>query len=384
MEHSPRHEHVAPRVTELEPAEARRRQHAGALLLDIREDDERAAGSADGAVGIPVSRLDAGRGELPRDRDQPLLLMCAAGQRSLKAVGLLQGLGYRDVASVAGGFRRWQAEGLPVDLGNLDADAAERYARQLQLPQVGPAGQAKLAAARVLVLGAGGLGSPAALYLAAAGVGHLTLIDDDHVERSNLQRQILHTDARVGTAKTESAQAALAALNPHIEIETHAQRLVAGNVKQLVGGHDLLIDGSDNFPARYLLSAASRQLQLPLVYGAVERFSGQLSVFDPRREDSPCYRCLFPEPPGAGDAPNCSEAGVLGVLPGMVGMLQATEAMKLILGLGQPLVGQLLTFDALGMNFRKLRLPRDPDCPGCGRHVTFHGYRDVEALCRSG
>jgi molybdopterin/thiamine biosynthesis adenylyltransferase len=212
-------------------------------------------------------------------------------------------------------------------------------------------------------------------------VGHITLIDDDRVERSNLHRQIIHADARVGMAKTESARIALLALNPRIRIEIRNERLQAGNVEKLLAGHDLVIDGADNFPARYLLAAASRQLKLPMVYGAVERFNGQLSVFDPRRDDSPCYRCLFPEPPAAADAPNCSEAGVLGVLPGIVGLLQATEALKLILGLGEPLIGRLLSFDALGMHFRETRLSRDPACPGCGASVTFGGYEDVERLC---
>jgi len=292
-------------------------------------------------------------------------------------------MGYADVASVAGGFACWKAESLPVTQAMLDADAVERYARQLRLQQVGEAGQAKLGAAKVVLLGAGGLGSPAALYLAAAGVGRLTVIDDDRVERSNLHRQVIHADARVGMAKTESARMSLLALNPRVRIETHAERLRADNVEALLAGHDVLIDGADNFPARYLLAAASLRLKLPMVYGAVERFSGQVSVFDPRRSDSPCYRCLFPEPPSAAEAPNCSEAGVLGVLPGIVGLLQATEAFKLLLGIGEPLIGRLLAFDALAMRFRETRLPRDPDCPGCGRDAVFRGYEDLERLCRA-
>jgi len=263
----------------------------------------------------------------------------------------------------------------------LDADAGERYARQLRLPQVGEAGQAKLAAASIVLLGAGGLGSPAALYLAAAGVGRLTLIDDDRVERSNLHRQVIHADARVGMAKTESARIALAALNPRVRFEARTERLRADNVERLLEGHDLVIDGADNFPARYLLAAATRRLAMPMVYGAVERFAGQVSVFDPRRADSPCYRCLFPAPPDAADAPNCSEAGVLGVLPGIVGLLQATEALKLILGLGESLTGRLLAFDALAMRFHETRLPRDPACPGCGAAARFAGYEDLAAVC---
>lgn len=352
-------------VRELSPAEALACQAAGALLIDIREDVERAAGTAANALGLSRGFLELRIEQLQADRDHPVMLLCAQGQRSLLAAEALQRLGYRQVSSIAGGFDRWKAEGLPVAASTLDPDAAERYLRQLRLPQVGEKGQARLAAARVAILGAGGLGAPAALYLAAAGVGRLTLIDDDKVERSNLHRQIIHADARVGMAKTESARIALHALNPRIHIETRTERLDAGNAERLLAGHDLLIDGADNFPTRYLLAAASLRLKIPMIYGAVERFSGQLSVFDPRREDSPCYRCLFPTAPAAADAPNCSEAGVLGVLPGIVGLLQATEALKLMLGLGQPLIGQVLSFDALDMHFRKVRLSRDPACPGC-------------------
>ncbi|MHB1059165.1 MAG: molybdopterin-synthase adenylyltransferase MoeB [Rhodanobacter sp.] len=369
------------RIPEIAPAQALLRQAQGSLLIDVREDAERAAGTPIDALGLSRGFLELRIEQLEPNRNRSLLLLCGSGQRSLLAAEALQRLGYRQVGSVAGGFDRWKAEGLPVFGSALDADAAERYARQLRLPQVGEAGQARLANAKVVLLGAGGLGSPAALYLAAAGVGQLTLIDDDRVERSNLHRQVIHADARVGMAKTESARIALLALNPRIRVEARGERLQAGNVERLLAGHDLLVDGADNFPARYLLSAASRRLKLPMVYGAVERFGGQLSVFDPRRDDSPCYRCLFPEPPAAADAPNCSEAGVLGVLPGIVGLLQATEALKLILGLGEPLVGRLLSFDALGMHFRETRLPRDLDCPGCGAAAAFGGYEDIARLC---
>jgi molybdopterin/thiamine biosynthesis adenylyltransferase/rhodanese-related sulfurtransferase len=371
------------RIPEIPPAEALARQAQGALLIDVREDGERAAGSPAGALGLSRGFLELRIEQAEPDRQRPILALCGSGVRSLLAAEALQRLGYREVHSVAGGFERWKAEGLPVAAAALDVDAAERYARQLRLPQVGEAGQAKLAAAKVVLLGAGGLGAPAALYLAAAGVGRLSLIDDDRVERSNLHRQVIHADARVGMAKTESARLALNALNPRVRIETFTERLRADNVERLLAGHDLVIDGADNFPARYLLAAATRRLRLPMVYGAVERFTGQVSVFDPRRADSPCYRCLFPEPPDAADAPNCSEAGVLGVLPGIVGLLQAAEALKLILGLGEPLVGRLLTFDALGMRFREARLPRDPGCPGCGAQARFVGYEDVAAFCAS-
>ncbi len=371
------------RVPEISPAEALARQAQGALLIDVREDAERVAGMPANALGLSRGFLELRIEQLETNRARPLLVLCGSGQRSLLAAEALQRLGYRQVCSVAGGFNRWKTEGLPISASALDADATERYARQLRLPQVGEAGQARLAAAKVVVLGAGGLGAPAALYLAAAGVGQLTLIDDDKVERSNLHRQIIHADARVGMTKTESARIALQALNPRIRIETRTERLQPDNVERLLADHDVLIDGADNFPARYLLAAASLRLKLPMVYGAVERFTGQLSVFDPRRDDSPCYRCLFPEPPAAADAPNCSEAGVLGVLPGLVGLLQATEALKLLLELGEPLVGRLLAFDALGMHFRETRLPRDPDCPGCGRSAVFRGYDDIAELCSS-
>lgn len=368
-------------IAETSPAEALARQAQGALLIDVREDGERATGMPAGALGLSRGFLELRIEQIEPDRSRPILTLCGGGLRSLLAAEALQRLGYQDVASVAGGFERWKAEGLPLSATALDGDASERYARQLRLPQVGEAGQGKLAAAKVVLLGAGGLGAPAALYLAAAGVGQLTLIDDDRVERSNLHRQVIHADARVGMAKTESARMALNALNPRVRIETRTERLRADNVERLLEGHDLLIDGADNFPARYLLAAASQRLRLPMVYGAVERYAGQVSVFDPRRADSPCYRCLFPEPPAARDAPNCSEAGVLGVLPGIVGLLQATEALKLLLGIGEPLVGRLVAFDALAMRFHETRLPRDPACPGCGEQATFAGYADAAAVC---
>lgn len=368
-------------VPEISPAEAFGRQAKGALLIDVREDDERAAGSPVDALALSRGFLELRIEDNEPDRDRVMLTICASGRRSLLAAEALQRMGYRQVSSVAGGFERWKNEGLPVRAGRVDADFAERYARQLRLPQVGESGQLKLSQASVVLLGAGGLGAPAALYLAAAGVGRLTLIDDDRVERSNLHRQVIHADARVGMSKTESARMTLAALNPRVQLDLRNERLQADNVERLLTGHDVVIDGADNFPARYLLAASTRRLNIPMVYGAVERFTGQVSVFDPRRGDSPCYRCLFPEPPAAADAPNCSDAGVLGVLPGIVGLLQATEALKLILGLGESLVGRLLSFDALSMRFRETRLPRDPACPGCGATAVFSGYEDIERFC---
>jgi sulfur-carrier protein adenylyltransferase/sulfurtransferase len=372
---------LATRIPQIDPRDALQRQAAGALLIDVREDDERAAGTATGAMGIARAELESSIAAIAPDKAAPILTMCAGGTRSLLAADSLLALGYTHVASVSGGYKRWRAENLPVQFDSLDEDSAERYSRHLLLPEVGVAGQAKLGKARVALVGAGGLGSPAALYLAAAGVGTVTLIDDDKVEKSNLQRQVLHTDARVGMAKTQSAQMTLAALNPRVHVQLHEERLCAANVESLIHGHDVVIDGADNFPTRYLLDAACRHLAIPLVYGAVHRFTGQLSVFDARRADSPCYRCLFPHPPAAEDAPNCAQAGVLGVLPGIVGLLQASEALKLILGIGVPLVGRLLCFDALAASFRELRLPRDPDCPGCADGVKFAGYEDIARIC---
>lgn len=370
-------------IAEISPVEALSRQAQGALLIDVREDDERAAGTPVGATGLSRGFLELRIEQIEPDRSRDILTLCRSGQRSLLAAEALLRMGYGNVSSVAGGMNRWKSEGLPLAAGELDADMAERYARQLQLPQVGLAGQAKLEQAKVVLLGAGGLGAPVALYLAAAGVGQITLIDDDRVERSNLHRQVIHADARVGMAKTESARLALAALNPRVRVDVHHERLQADNVERLLAGHDVVVDGADNFPTRYLLAAATRRLKLPMVYGAVERFTGQVSVFDPRRDDSPCYRCLFPEPPSAAEAPNCSEAGVLGVLPGIIGLLQATEVLKSILHLGDPLMGRLLSIDALGMRFHEARLPRDPQCPGCGDAAHFSGYEDIARFCAS-
>ncbi len=372
---------LAARIEQIDPAEAHARQELGALLIDVREDDERAAGTAAGAIGMARGSLQSRIAAVAPDKDMPILTLCGGGTRSLLAADTLQQLGYTHVASVSGGFRRWRAENLPLRFDQFDADAAERYSRHLLLPEVGAAGQARLGKARIALVGAGGLGSPAALYLAAAGIGTLTLIDDDKVEKSNLQRQVLHSDARIGMAKVESARLTLAALNPRVVVQTREERLRATNVEGLICDHDVVIDGADNFPTRYLLDAACRHLKIPLIYGAVHRFTGQVSVFDARLEGSPCYRCLFPQPPSAEDAPNCAEAGVLGVLPGIIGLLQATEAIKLVLGIGAPLVGRLLCFDALAASFRELRLPRDPDCPGCGAGAEFSAYEDIVRIC---
>lgn len=369
------------RVPEVSVTDALSRQVAGALLIDVREDNERAAGSPAGALGLSRGFLELRIEQAEPDRQREIIVFCGSGQRSLLGAEALQRMGYRKVSSIAGGLTAWKAAGFPLVSGALDADAAERYARQVLLPEIGEEGQAKLAASRIAVIGAGGLGSPALLYLAAAGVGHIRLIDDDRVERSNLHRQVVHADARVGMSKAESARMTLMSLNPRIHVHPVVDRLRAENVESLIRDHDVVIDGADNFATRYLIAAATRRLGIPMVYAAIERFTGQVSVFDPRREDSPCYRCLFPEPPAAADAPNCSEAGVLGVLPGLIGLVQATEAMKLVLDIGKPLVGRLLTYDALGMRFRELALSRDPKCPGCGPRAHFEGYADLERMC---
>lgn len=373
-------------ITEITPRQARERQLHGAVLVDVREGHERATGQAEGALGIARAALEADPGGYLPDRDAELLLICQGGARSMQTALALRAAGYANLASVAGGTTRWIAEQLPVVKPELDADRLdfnERYSRHLLLPEVGEAGQLRLQASRVLVIGAGGLGSPAAFYLAAAGVGQLRIADDDVVDRSNLQRQILHTEARIGEPKVTSAQATLSALNPRTKIEAVAERVTSDNIERLLDGVDLVLDGADNFPVRYLLNDACVKLGIPLVYGAVQRFEGQVSVFDAGRHrgDAPCYRCLFPEPPAPEFAPNCSEAGVLGVLPGVIGLLQANEAIKLLLGIGEPLVGRLLYFDALAMRFRELRLRPDPDCVVCAEGRAFPGYIDYQQFC---
>lgn len=374
-----------PRMTvrSLSPAVAYARQQAGALLVDVRAAHERALGMAEGALGIVREDLLKDPAAHLPGPDAEILLLCQAGMRSLACVEALQQRGYRNLVSVEGGTRGWEAAGLPMQRPDIDADFSERYSRHLRLPEVGLAGQKKLEAARVLLVGAGGLGAPAAYYLAAAGIGHLRVADDDVVDRSNLQRQILHADARIGMPKVESAAIALSALNPRTCIEAVRERVTAGNVERLVEGVDVVLDGGDNFPVRYLLNDACVHLGKPLVHGAVHRFEGQASVFDAgrRRGQAPCYRCLFPEPPPAEAAPNCAEAGVLGVLPGVIGLLQATEAIKLVLGIGGSLAGRLLQFDALAMRFREFGVQADPQCPVCAPERAFNGYPDYMALC---
>ena len=374
---------------EIAPEAALARQQAGVRLIDLRGLDERIHGQAAGVEAIELARvLDDPAAVFP-DCAAPLLLLCARGQRSLRAVQALREAGHADVQSVAGGTAAWQAAGLPMELPAVapaEADFLERYSRHFQLPQVGIAGQRRLQAARVLIVGAGGLGSPVAFYLAAAGVGYLRLVDDDVVDRSNLQRQVLHTEASVGLPKVESARQRLLALNPQLQLETLQVRATSANIDALMQGVDVVVDGSDNFPLRYLLNDACIKHARPLVYAAIERFTGQVSVFDAGRQrgHAPCYRCLFPEPPAGEDAPNCAEAGVLGVLPGIAGLLQATEVLKLLLDIGQPLSGRLLRFDALAMAFRTTALEADPDCAVCAPQRGVPAYVDYAAFCAAG
>ena len=361
----------------------------GAVFIDVREDHERARGQAAGARGVAKAQLLAEPDRHLADRDAPVVLICQMGGRSMDAARALEAAGYTRLASVEGGTQRWQDEGRPMvrpDMSAETIDFNERYSRHLLLPEVGVEGQRRLEGSRVLMIGAGGLGSPAAFYLAAAGVGHLRIADDDVVDRSNLQRQILHAEARIGEPKVASAQATLGALNPRTQVEAVQVRVTSDNIERLLDGVDVVLDGADNFPVRYLLNDACVKLGIPLVYGAVQRFEGQVSVFDAGRHrgELPCYRCLFPEPPPPEFAPNCAEAGVLGVLPGVIGLLQATEVVKLLLGIGDSLAGRLLQFDALSMRFRETRLRHDPDCAVCAVGRPFPGYIDYAAFCRAG
>ncbi|ABF87944.1 rhodanese/MoeB/ThiF domain protein [Myxococcus xanthus DK 1622] len=351
---------------------------ASVRLLDVREADEYAGGRLPGALHIPRGYLEL-RIESQVQRDEELVVYCAGGTRSALAAKTLKELGYERVASLAGGYNRWSDAALPVEKPFvLTAEQKERYRRHLSLPEVGEAGQAKLLQARVLLLGAGGLGSPAALYLAAAGVGTLGIVDSDVVDLSNLQRQVIHTRERQGQPKVASARAAIEALNPDVKVVGFEERLTSHNVLTILEGFDLVLDGGDNFPTRYLLNDACVMLGKPNVHGSIFRFEGQVTSFVPGQ--GPCYRCLYPAPPPPELAPSCAEAGVLGVLPGLIGLLQATEALKLILGQGAPLVGRLLTFDALGTRFQELKLRRDTQCPVCAPGATVE-LIDYERFC---
>ena len=371
-------------IPEVEPEEAARLVGEGAVLIDVREPDEVAQGSPTGAERLVRGFLELRVEERVPDKERCVLVMCAGGVRSLFAAEGLRQLGYADVRSIAGGFNRWKQQSLPHERPAVLSDAQrERFGRHLLMPEVGEAGQLRLLDSKVLLLGAGGLGSPAALYLAAAGVGTLGIVDDDVVDRSNLQRQILHTDERVGRPKTESAEQTLRALNPEVRVVPVSERVTAANVERIFEGYEVIVDGSDNFATRYLVNDACVKLGLPNVHGSIYRFEGQVSVFHPAYAErrGPCYRCLYPQPPPPELAPSCAEAGVLGVLPGVVGTLEAIEAIKLLLGLGDPLVGRLLHYDALRQRFTELQLEPDPNCAWCAEGADFPGYVDYEAFC---
>lgn len=349
-------------------------------LLDVREPEEYEQGALPGAVHVPRGQLEFSIEGRVANKEAPLAVYCAGGTRSAFAAKTLQDLGYRDVVSVVGGFNKWKDEGLPwTTPRTMTADQRLRYQRHLLLPEVGEKGQLKLMDAKVLLLGAGGLGSPAAIYLAAAGVGTLGIIDMDVVDASNLQRQILHTIDRVGMRKVDSAKAALTALNPDLKVNTYDTRLGADNILEVIDGYDVIVDGTDNFPTRYLVNDAALLKRIPVVHGSIFRFEGQVTIFNPYV--GPCYRCMIPEPPPAELAPSCAEAGVLGVLPGIVGSIQALEAIKLILELGDPLVGRLLTFDALEESFRTYKVRRDPACPACGDDAGPIQIAEYDELC---
>jgi sulfur-carrier protein adenylyltransferase/sulfurtransferase len=352
----------------------------GRVLLDVRERFEWEEGHIAGARHLSKGWIETQVEEKVPDKSTPVTVYCAGGVRSLFAARVMQDLGYEDVESMAGGFGAWKAKGYDfVVPRTLDPEQRLRYSRHLLIPEVGEAGQAKLLDARVLLIGAGGLGSPAALYLAAAGVGTLGLLDFDTVDMSNLQRQVIHSNDRVGMPKTESARIALNALNPDVRVVEHREMLTSENAVQLFGQYDIVVNGCDNFPTRYLANDAALFANKPLVDGGIFRFEGQVTTVLPFK--SPCYRCRYPAPPPPEEAPSCAEAGVLGVLPGIVGILQATEVVKLIIGAGDPLAGRLLHIDALDMRFREFRVPRDPQCPVCGENRTITEPIDYEGFC---
>ena len=336
---------------------------AGTILIDVREPHEVALGTIPSALQIPRGVLETDTTDLSFDTE--ILLFCAIGERSLLAAVTMQSLGFTNVRSLAGGFSKWKETGLDWEIPHgLPLARMARYSRHVALPEVGVEGQQKLLDARVAIIGAGGLGSPAALYLAAAGIGTIGIFDADRVDVSNLQRQILHGTDRIDQPKAESATRTIANLNPDVRVDSHQVNIVAANAEQLLSGYDLIVDGADNFPTRYLVNDVSQHLAIPVVHGSVFRFEGQVAVFDPSQ--GPCYRCLFPTPPPPELSPNCQEAGVLGVVPGVIGTMQAAEAIKLILGIGTPLRGKLLTYDALSQESYLLRISKDPQCPACG------------------
>jgi molybdopterin/thiamine biosynthesis adenylyltransferase/rhodanese-related sulfurtransferase len=355
-----------PTFREVTAAEAVALAREGYRVIDVREQNEWDAGHVAGATLVPLRELPERIAEVAPDRATPLLLHCAVGARSGRAAAYLTQLGYRDVVSLKGPLDHWKQQGgaweEPAQL--LSPGQQRRYARQVLIPEIGQEGQRRLLDAKVLLIGAGGLGSPIALYLAASGVGTIGLVDDDVVDESNLQRQVLHGVDRLGMRKVDSAELTLRGLNPETVVNKHVERLTAENVERLIAGYDVIVDGTDNFDTRYVLNDAAVKLRKPVVHGSIYRWDGQVTTFVPF--DGPCYRCMYPTQPPAELAPACSVAGVLGVLPGIAGMLQANEVFKLVLGVGETLSGRLLMFDAMGTTFDEVRIWRDPACPACG------------------
>jgi len=350
------------------------------LLLDVREKDEYREGHLEGALSLPRGFLEIKIESAVPDKSTPILAYCAGGVRSLLAANALKEMGYQNVISMSGGYTAWKTAGYKwVQDHQFSPEQVTRYSRHFLLPEVGEEGQAKLLQAKVLMVGAGGLGSPSAYYLAAAGVGTLGIIDNDVVDLSNLQRQILHTNDRIGMPKTESAKLTIQALNPDVRVIPFQQKLTSQNIMEIIKDYDIIVDGCDNFPTRYLVNDACVLTKKPNVHGSIFQFEGQASVFYPGK--GPCYRCLYPEPPPADMAPSCQEAGVLGVLPGLIGVIQALETIKLILGKGDTLVGRLLCFNTLTMEINTLKLMADPACPMCGEKPTIHNLVDYEEFC---
>jgi sulfur-carrier protein adenylyltransferase/sulfurtransferase len=370
-------------IREIDPVQLAERLDSGVsgvVVLDVREADEVSQGIVEGAKAIPRGLLESNVAGVVPDPTTEVVIYCAGGARSALAAKALKEMGYDNVSSMTGGFGRWKAEGRPwVMPRGLTADQKIRYSRHTLLPEVGEEGQSRLLDSKVLLVGAGGLGSPAALYLAAAGVGTIGIVDFDVVDASNLQRQILHTVDRIGRPKVESAEETIRALNPDVKVVPYQERLSASNVLDIMKGYDVVVDGGDNFPTRYLVNDASLHLRIPVVHGAIFRFEGQASVFAPYQ--GPCYRCLFPQPPPPELAPSCAEAGVLGVLPGIIGSIEAMEAIKLLLGIGESLVGRLLTYDALDQEFRSLKLRRDPNCRACSDETMPPVIVEYDQLC---
>src|SRR5581483_7400261 len=373
---------VKDEIDEIDAAEGARLLDADdTLFLDVREQDEWDQGIIPGAVHIPRGNLESRVEGLVSDRERSIVVYCSGGSRSAFAAKTLAELGYENVVSLAGGFTDWKRNGFPSALPrSLGEQQRSRYSRHLLIPEVGEEGQLRLLDSRILLIGAGGLGSPASLYLAAAGVGTLGIVDDDAVDATNLQRQIVHSTERLGDSKAESAKRTIEALNPDVTVKTFEERLTSENVDRILGeGWDVIVDGADNFPTRYLLNDASVWHGIPVVHGSIFRFEGQVTVLRPG--DGPCYRCLFPQPPPPELAPSCAEGGVLGVLPGVIGSIQAAEALKLALGIGDPLVGRLLLYDALAASFTEVTLRRDPACPVCGDNPTITEYVDYVEFC---